>query len=247
LDTKSKGGTRLNGRPIVEAELFDGDTFTCGQVQFWFESRGRETTVVVSEERAAVVRKIAEIAARNPESIGPETRLSDLGDSLPKMLFLTSQVQTAFGVQLAWDELIRINTIGELSDLIVKAQPSTGSPATNPNEWPSGFFRRFFSERGARLLACDSAFCWAVTQGGRVVRVDIDDAGNSVEPEEDRRYVYALLTVGARVYPELNGLIPERPSDMAECQSCSGAAAAATGTRDAAGSDRCSCRFGWWW
>lgn len=69
-----------------------------------------------------VLRKAAELAGRAPESIRPETRLNDVAATLPEMLFLVSEVQAAFGVQLPWGELTRVDTLGELANLIVKAR-----------------------------------------------------------------------------------------------------------------------------
>jgi hypothetical protein len=82
-----------------------------------------------AEDRSSVVRRLGELAQL--ETVGPETRLSELSVALHGLAYFLHEAQGAFGVSLPWTELTRINTLGELADLIVKARDKSSDPSRN--------------------------------------------------------------------------------------------------------------------
>lgn len=75
-----------------------------------------------------VVRRIIDLLAeRTPGSLGPETRLGAIADGLPQMLIFISKVEAAFEVKLPQDELLLINTIGDLAALVTRTRTPTDS------------------------------------------------------------------------------------------------------------------------
>jgi hypothetical protein len=55
---------------------------------------------------------------RPPGSLREDTRLQELGTSFPSLMYAVHQASQAFQVTLPMDRLMRINTVGELLDLI---------------------------------------------------------------------------------------------------------------------------------
>lgn len=84
--------------------------------------------------------------------------------------------------------------------------------------WPN----RVFGEANALLIAANQAYLWGVRPDGQVLRLDTDDLGQRTEPEDDPRYVYAVLQSGARFLPELAELVPLQPEGVSPCRQCGG-------------------------
>jgi acyl carrier protein len=69
-------------------------------------------------ERRALIRRIAAIKGRPPESLDEHSRLGELGNSFAAMMYVITTIQNECAVKLPMDELMRINTVGELVDLV---------------------------------------------------------------------------------------------------------------------------------
>jgi WD40 repeat protein/acyl carrier protein len=142
---QSKGGTQVNAVPVVETLLAGGDHIRLGQfpVRFFDGSEdpapevqptssgppapAPEDTAAPEPSRAApldrlsLVRRIAAIKGRPPDSLDESSHLSELGGSVHAMMYVIATIESEYGVKLPPSELLRINTIGELVDLVGKA------------------------------------------------------------------------------------------------------------------------------
>ena len=85
--------------------------------------------------------------------------------------------------------------------------------------WP----RRLCRRANALVIAGTGAFLWALRPSGEMLRLDTDDVRQSLEPETDSRYLYAVIaSASERVYPELRELMPEPPPEVRRCPVCGG-------------------------
>jgi acyl carrier protein len=75
----------------------------------------------VPPDPRALIRRIAAIKGMPPESLHEDSRLGELGDSLHATLYVIHAIEQECAVKLPWDALMRINTVGELVDLVRKA------------------------------------------------------------------------------------------------------------------------------
>ena len=102
--------------------------------------------------------------------------------------------------------------------------------------WP----RRLFRKENALLVGGTSAFLWGLRPSGEMLRLDTDDVGQRLDPEDDPRYLYAILAQTSRHYPDLRELMPEQPPGVHQCVDCGGSG------DPPAGRDVCSCwGLGW--
>ena len=80
LDLKSKNGTQVNGVPVVEAPLRDGDKILLGKFDLTF-SKALETKVVIdeekplSEEAGTIIRSVGELSRLLTSAAAPVTPL----------------------------------------------------------------------------------------------------------------------------------------------------------------------------
>jgi pSer/pThr/pTyr-binding forkhead associated (FHA) protein len=134
VDLKSKGGTHVNSVPITDTCLADGDHILIGHFPLRFFHGAGESAVDEIEsttapeawrhsapDRRALMRRLALLKGRPPESLDEHTPLRELGGSLNEMMHVISTIQRECAVTLPWDELMRINTISELVTLVCNA------------------------------------------------------------------------------------------------------------------------------
>jgi acyl carrier protein len=150
VDLKSKGGTQVNAVPVTEARLSNGDQLLLGKfpIRFAADRGGPPVPAAVAApptpasepsislmpdspapeawrrevpERGALVRRIAAIRGHRPESVVEDTRFSELCDSFTSILYLVSTIEAECAVKLPLDELQRVNTVGELVDLVCRS------------------------------------------------------------------------------------------------------------------------------
>ena len=126
VDLKSKGGTQVSNRPVIEARLKSGDEVRLGTVLFRFVegpappipiTRGADDPGPKPRPGLA---KLTAALERPPGSLREQTRLGELAGNLGA-LYAVHRVSAAFKVELPWERLILINTVGELLDLIEQA------------------------------------------------------------------------------------------------------------------------------
>ena len=85
------------------------------------ETSAPEAWPHAAPDRRALIRRIAAIKGRPPESLDENSRLRELGDSFAAMMYVITTIQGECAVKLPMDELMRINTVGELVDLVRSA------------------------------------------------------------------------------------------------------------------------------
>jgi WD40 repeat protein len=120
-DLKSKGGTQVNDVPVETARLAPGDHLRLGQFRMQFLD-GEPPPDPDAPERRAMIDCIAAIKGRPPGSFDENTRIGALGDSFLALMYVVSAIEGEYRVKLAPDELMRINTVGELVDLVGRAR-----------------------------------------------------------------------------------------------------------------------------
>jgi acyl carrier protein len=133
-DLKSKGGMQVNAVPVLEARLTSGDRILLGRFPLrFFEGSQEPARPAVDQgpatevwrhaapERRALIRRIAAITGRPPESLDEHSRLGELGNSFAAMMYVITTIQNECAVKLPMNELMRINTVGELVDLVRSA------------------------------------------------------------------------------------------------------------------------------
>jgi len=76
-----------------------------------------------SPERLQVLHRLADIVSRPPEDVHEKTRLLALSTTWSRWMFFLNEIQAAFEIQLPMESVIRINTVGELVDLIMALRP----------------------------------------------------------------------------------------------------------------------------
>ena len=130
-----------------------------------------------------------------------------------------------------------------------------------PTEFPKNWPNRVFKEKLKALPVHYAAdYLWGIRPDGTVLRMDLQPVGLSGEPEDDLLTIYAVVAYGARKYPELGELVPDRttlgmpgsPVSIAEyvtasarmagaqlCDDCGG-----TGSDEASDCSECS-GLGW--
>jgi len=102
--------------------------------------------------------------------------------------------------------------------------------------WPTEVFRK----ANALIVGGYAPFLWGVRPSGEMLRLDLDNVGRRLDPEDDPRYRYVVLAHGSRHYPDLRALLPERPPGVHQCPDCGGSG------DPPAGSHACSCLgIGW--
>jgi len=119
----------------------------------------------------------------------------------------------------------------ELATRIQRWIDETDAPDV-PRSWPRDVFRK----ANALLVGGYSPFLWGLRPSGELLRLDLDCVGQTLDPEDDPRYVYAILAQASRHYPDLRELMPEQPPGVHQCPDCGGSG------DPPAGSDACSCR-----
>jgi 5'-deoxynucleotidase YfbR-like HD superfamily hydrolase len=137
-DLKSKGGTQVNAVPITEVALARGDTVLLGHFPVRFMEGPLESaqaaapvaettaTSVRPEARRALLDQIADIAGRAANACQEQTRLGELKDTYLGLMYLITTLEGECGVALPRDELNRLNTVGELADLIERSRRERG-------------------------------------------------------------------------------------------------------------------------
>src|SRR5512141_2944053 len=113
VDLKSKNGTQVNGVPVVEAPLRDGDHITLGKFELTF-SKALESKVVLdeakplSEEAGTIVRPVGELsrlltgaalAAVAPDEKKPAVDLQEIQQSNRILKVLTKVAETLIAVR----------------------------------------------------------------------------------------------------------------------------------------------------
>ena len=84
-------------------------------------------------------------------------------------------------------------------------------------EWQTPFVQ----EHDALPLYIGWTKTTAIKPNGQLVVWNTED-DTTITEEMDRQAFHASLTEGARRYPELDFLIPERPNDAVLCEACQG-------------------------
>jgi hypothetical protein len=79
-----------------------------------------QTDPDVERRRLTLMRRIADYAGRPADSCRDGTRLGELGDSLHQLMYVVAQLEAETERRLPWDQLMRIKTVGELVDLVLK-------------------------------------------------------------------------------------------------------------------------------
>jgi len=126
-DLKSKSGTHVRGRPVTEARLEDGDEVRLGMVVFRYseglppEPPAFEGGSVYGEPSPGLARLTAALQ-RPAGSINGDTRIGELGDSLPTLMYAMHEIGKAFGVDLPFQSVRDLKTVGELLDVIERRQ-----------------------------------------------------------------------------------------------------------------------------
>jgi acyl carrier protein len=124
----------VNAVPVLEARLTSGDRILLGTFPLrFFEGSEEPARPAVDQgpapeawrhaapERRALIRRIAAIKGRPPESLDEHSRLGELGNSFAAMMYVITTIQNECAVKLPMNELMRINTVGELVDLVRSA------------------------------------------------------------------------------------------------------------------------------
>src|SRR3954470_2417848 len=108
----------------------------------------------------------------------------------------------------------RVSVSTEVSRLIAVRIASFPTGAPEPLRWQVPFVAEF--------AALPLYLGWDETIGirpdGEVVRWSTEGDYRGVRPVEDRTWVLSALVDGARRYPELAALLPERPAGAVDCQ-----------------------------
>ncbi|MFN8095291.1 MAG: adenylate/guanylate cyclase domain-containing protein [Vicinamibacteria bacterium] len=123
VDLKSKNGTQVNGVPIVEAPLKDGDKVVLGKFELLF-GKALESKVVLddekplSEEAGTIIRSVGELSklltdlpAPAPEAKKPEGDLRDIERSNRILKVLTKVAETLIAVRPVEDVLQQVMDI----------------------------------------------------------------------------------------------------------------------------------------
>ena len=83
--------------------------------------------------------------------------------------------------------------------------------------------RKVAAELNVLPMSLNFSACYGVRPDGEVVMIDFDeDAPYKLHLETDPRICRLVLCQGAKKFPELNELVPIRPSDAEDCLSCGG-------------------------
>lgn len=90
-------------------------------------------------------------------------------------------------------------------------------PTTAPGDW---LRRRCKLELNALPLSGNLNFLWLLRPDGGVWCLDHESFGGRVEPETDALLRFAALSRGARQFPVLLPLVPERPANVRNCPVC---------------------------
>jgi hypothetical protein len=83
------------------------------------------------------------------------------------------------------------------------------------------YLRMHASRSGVLPLLIDWTGFWAIRADGEIWLVDTEDEQEPVVEPDDRLQRIALFQ-GAKKYPELRPLIPERPEGATDCPHCLG-------------------------
>jgi hypothetical protein len=128
--------TQVNGVPVLDARLADGDHIRLGQFQVRFfdgsDEPAREDTPApeawrhVAPDRRALIRRIEAIKGKPPESLDENSSLGELGSTFHSVMYVVSTLENECAVRVPMSELTRIHTIGELVDLICNAPKVRG-------------------------------------------------------------------------------------------------------------------------
>jgi hypothetical protein len=65
-------------------------------------------------------------------------------------------------------------------------------------------------------------YLWAIRPDGTVLCMDHESLNHPTEPETDPLTLYAVLFHGARIYAELQSLVPSPPVGAQPCDLCQG-------------------------
>lgn len=89
-------------------------------------------------------------------------------------------------------------------------------------QWP---LRVCKEELNALPVTGNSVYLWALRPDGTVVCLDHEAFSHPHEVETDPVVIYAVLSLAARAYPELQGLVPPQPLQARRCGACGGTGA----------------------
>lgn len=97
---------------------------------------------------------------------------------------------------------------------------------------PEPFILNFEKSINVRTLAAELNFlpiafewgsCWGIRPDGEIVVLDFNQAEPyQLETENEPRIRRMVFFQGAKKYPELSELVPDRPADAVDCGNCSG-------------------------
>jgi len=123
VDLKSKNGTQVNGVPVVEAPLKDGDRVVLGKFELVF-GKALESKVLLddekplSEEAGTIIRSVGELSklltdlpAPAPEAKKPDAELRDIERSNRILKVLTKVAETLIAVRPVEDVLQQVMDI----------------------------------------------------------------------------------------------------------------------------------------
>src|ERR1051325_6294012 len=81
--------------------------------------------------------------------------------------------------------------------------------------------RKLAAELNLLPMFLDVGGCYSIRPNGEIVSFPWDEP-HKVDVENDPRIRNIVLCQGAKKYPELEELIPTRPTDAVECPDCKG-------------------------
>ena len=112
---------------------------------------------------------------------------------------------------------------------------------TTLGEWP---IRVCKEELNSLPLHSNYLYIWAIRPDGTLLRLDHEAFGHPVEAETDALTRFAVISNGARRYPELGALIPPPPAGVQPCPLCNATGFAPDETLGRALCARCA-GMGW--
>ena len=91
-----------------------------------------------------------------------------------------------------------------------------------PTEGMQNWIGRLCKENDSIPLNCTAIYLWTLRPDGQVLCIDHESFARRAEPETSPLNAYAVLTRGARTYPEIVELLPPLPAGARQCELCGG-------------------------